>query len=200
MGTSLTLGLFEQLYPVCHKSALGRAAVYWCWLRRRKCVICVTLTLLKNTNYVWHGNTTVISRQYKLEFSELYSLQVYYTAYSDNSVPTFWNRITTVSCVVSQKSEDLMYVTAEAWENKKFSDFCFSLRYLLLFLVNFSTRCWQRFCDDGVRTYTWRWHVRRFILIWSCKCCDQVLCLWHREFVTRFATRVVNCIFEVVIL
>jgi hypothetical protein len=35
MDINLTLGLCEQLYPLCLKTALGRAAVYWCWLQGR---------------------------------------------------------------------------------------------------------------------------------------------------------------------
>ena len=97
--------------------------------------------------YVWHDGTTVISRLYEWKFSEICSLQAYYTAYSDNSVPTFRGGITTVRCIISQKGADLMYINAESWNHNKFSDFCYFWRHSLLFLVIFSTRCWQQFCD-----------------------------------------------------
>ena len=87
--------------------------------------------------YVWHDGTTVISRLYEWKFSEICSLQAYYTAYSDNSVPTFRGGITTVRCIISQKGADLMYINAESWNHNKFSDFCFFMEAFIALSSNF---------------------------------------------------------------
>jgi len=118
-----------------------------------------------HVTYVWRDGTTVISRLYEWKFSEICSFQAYYTAYSDNSVPTFWDGITAVRCIISQKGADVMYINAESWNHNKFSDFCFFMEAFIALSSNF--------LHEMLATVLWRirsclahggWHaVRRSI-------------------------------------
>lgn len=162
MCINLTLGLFEQLYRLCvKKNPVSCCSILVLVTRKEVCDLCNYDPSQEHITYAWHDGTTVISRQYKLRLSGTCSLQVYYMAYSDNSVPTFQGGITTVSCVISQKSADLMYI-CEAWNHKRFSDFSFSWRSSLLFLVIFFTWFWRCCCVATVGAciahgvYSWK--------------------------------------------
>jgi len=79
------------------------------------------------------------SRKKKVNNPEIYNLLEHYAAYSGNTLPSFWNfldflnldgterlprnvgkEITTIRCVVSQQSADLICIAMEAWNQVRY--------------------------------------------------------------------------------